>query len=529
VKESLSITLLIFALTGCGGGGSSSSTDTPSIPTPTPDVVAPIITAPDSITVAAVDSSGLPASNALIVAFLEQASASDNVDAQVTVISDFPSVFPIGTSSVTFSAVDSAGNAAEAIIKTVTVTTSIVLNSNELYISEYSEGSESNRYVEIYNDSEDSLDLSDYAIAMTIDGADVESTWDIWTNFDISSNIESKSVFTICHQDISNLILADCDMLVDRLPDGNDGFALVKGNVGDFIVLDRVGDWAQDAPDTGWNVCGVDSATTDRTLVKKPVISRINVWSISAGTDADNCAWLVRSLDDWSNIGRHNTTGIISNSDAFEFLDSEVVLQDYDPSNQAVDFNDFDAVFENSRLNIDLRSAPLNLENIQNAVDGGDFQDSILKFPLNNALPSGQGTATVDMYITTGIDSDRSSDGSQIYCQLLLNWESNGVSASISEPEQIVALAVNKAGVLITTTIGGFNMFDLSPAGIDSTSSTLDIKLMSPISEAVKIAPELLNSLLRPRSLHIRMVSTLPFIDSIGAELTEINTIIRLK
>jgi hypothetical protein len=57
---------------------------------------------------------GLPSSNHAIAAFLVQASASDVVDGSDAVTSDAPAIFRFGKRTITFTAVDRAGNRAVA-------------------------------------------------------------------------------------------------------------------------------------------------------------------------------------------------------------------------------------------------------------------------------------------------------------------------------------------------------------------------------------------------------------------------------
>ena len=120
VNVSIRVLLLSAAvlLTGCGGGGSQSSTNPPG---PQVDSTPPVVTTPVSITVAAVDGNGTPASGAAITAFLSAGSANDDVDGAVSVTTDAPDVFPLNDTTVTFSATDAAGNTSTA-TATVSVT-----------------------------------------------------------------------------------------------------------------------------------------------------------------------------------------------------------------------------------------------------------------------------------------------------------------------------------------------------------------------------------------------------------------------
>lgn len=109
-----SVTFTAFDTAGNKGTASATVNVSPYI-----DTTAPEITPPADITVAATNSSGTPAANAVITSFLSVASAEDDVDGRIVSIkSDAPEFFPVGATTVTFSARDKAGNigAATAIV-----------------------------------------------------------------------------------------------------------------------------------------------------------------------------------------------------------------------------------------------------------------------------------------------------------------------------------------------------------------------------------------------------------------------------
>ena len=72
------------------------------------DQTAPAVIAPGAITVAAADANGTLATDAAIVTFLAGASATDNVDSDLSITNNAPTTFPLGTTEVTFSATDSS-------------------------------------------------------------------------------------------------------------------------------------------------------------------------------------------------------------------------------------------------------------------------------------------------------------------------------------------------------------------------------------------------------------------------------------
>ena len=219
----------------------------------------------------------------------------------------------------------------------------------------------------------------------------------------------------------------------------------------------------------------------------------------------------------------------VNTSGAFELLGNTVTLEDYNPASQTVITNQFDLDFVGGVASADLRSASLNLTNIKNGTTSpvGDYLDTLLRFDLNDALPLGNGTGTVDLYVTTGSDGIRASNESQLHCQLKINWSSDGISASILEPSQDISLKVNRTGLMISTTI---NEFDIMTVAADELTGvkTLDIKLLSALSEGVRVAGSLLNSLLVPRTLHIKVATTLLINDVDGEVVSEFDSIIRL-
>ena len=74
------------------------------------DQTAPVITAPADGTIAATDASGTAATDAAVVAWIESAVATDNVDSNLTITNDAPETLPLGTTVVTFTVTDAAGN-----------------------------------------------------------------------------------------------------------------------------------------------------------------------------------------------------------------------------------------------------------------------------------------------------------------------------------------------------------------------------------------------------------------------------------
>lgn len=116
----LPVFVFMILLLGCGGS-SNNPNPAPAPPVGNTDTQPPIISAPADISITAESSEGTSSDNQSIVDFLSAATATDNVDSLVTVINDAPDVFQVGTTTVTFTATDSAGNQAQSVSAIVTV------------------------------------------------------------------------------------------------------------------------------------------------------------------------------------------------------------------------------------------------------------------------------------------------------------------------------------------------------------------------------------------------------------------------
>ena len=102
-------TVVIFTGTDdAGNTGTASATVT------VVDTTAPAVTVPADITVEANVAGGAEATLAAIATFLSAATATDTVDANPTIMNDAPMLFPVGDTSVTFTATDESGNSALA-------------------------------------------------------------------------------------------------------------------------------------------------------------------------------------------------------------------------------------------------------------------------------------------------------------------------------------------------------------------------------------------------------------------------------
>jgi hypothetical protein len=102
-------TTVTFSATDAAGNvGTDSATVTVT------DQTAPVLTAPVDGVVPATDANGTAATDPAVVAWVESAVATDNVDTDLTITNNAPAVLPLGATVVTFTVTDAAGNTTTA-------------------------------------------------------------------------------------------------------------------------------------------------------------------------------------------------------------------------------------------------------------------------------------------------------------------------------------------------------------------------------------------------------------------------------
>ncbi len=142
---------------------------------------------------------------------------------------------PLTTYTFYVKAKDAAGNVSNASNSVQATTTDVpASSSNELFFSEYVEGSSYNKALEIANKTGSSVDLSSYSIARNVNGA---GGWD--TSYTLSGSITNGDVFVIAHSQADAAILAQKDFTSDNITsyNGNDPVGLFKNGV----LIDIIG------------------------------------------------------------------------------------------------------------------------------------------------------------------------------------------------------------------------------------------------------------------------------------------------
>lgn len=179
--------------------------------------------------------------------------------------------------------------------------------SQELFFSEYIEGSGNNKALEILNPTADTVLLADYRIAQSSNGGG----WSYYHTFPANAYIAPGQVWVIAANEVSAAYY-DTAMAQEVLSypsvvhfTGDDARALQHSFDGgtSWVDIDIIGIPTSD-PGNGWAVAGVSEATYNHTLLRKVSVTTGNSdWSLSAGTNADDSEWKVFPQNTFGNLG----------------------------------------------------------------------------------------------------------------------------------------------------------------------------------------------------------------------------------
>lgn len=186
--------------------------------------------------------------------------------------------------------------------KTVQVTQKAKEASSEvakdLFISEYVEGSSYNKYLEIYNGTGTSVDLSDYRIELYFNGNDEAKS-----KLTLSGTLNNGEVIVLKN---SKATLYDGEAIESNVINfnGNDAIALIKNS--SDVYVDIFGCIGRD-PGKAWTDISTNNliTTVDKTLVRKPSVRGGVTKNPKKGFPTLVREWIVYPIDTADYLGSH--------------------------------------------------------------------------------------------------------------------------------------------------------------------------------------------------------------------------------
>jgi len=171
--------------------------------------------------------------------------------------------------------------------------------ATDLFFSEYVEGSASNKYVEIYNGTGATIDLTDYRVRLYANGAtvatnDVQLTGALANGSTLVLKNSAATVYTGTATAIAAINF-----------NGDDAIALYKiSTTANVDIFGRIGE----DPGAAWT--STANSTLDKTLVRKSSVAGGVTVNPAAGFPTLDSEWDVLPTDNVTNLGSHTFAGV---------------------------------------------------------------------------------------------------------------------------------------------------------------------------------------------------------------------------
>lgn len=198
-------------------------------------------------------------------------------------------------------------------------TVAVSAQCNELFFSEYAEGSSQNKALEVYNPTQGDIDLSDYVIKRYANGATTAEYALILSGMLASGDVvvvtngqtDSTNQFGFVNPDL--LALADIVGTGDHADspmffNGDDALTLEKTDGTILDIFGKVGEdpgsaWTDDASANYTDANGGTWWTRNKTLIRKPTIE--TGVTTNPGLFNATLEWDSLPSNTWSELGQH--------------------------------------------------------------------------------------------------------------------------------------------------------------------------------------------------------------------------------
>ncbi|MEO6671780.1 MAG: lamin tail domain-containing protein [Ferruginibacter sp.] len=169
------------------------------------------------------------------------------------------------------------------------------ITATDLFISEYVEGSATNKYLEIYNGTGASVNLTDYKLRLYSNGSStpVELT--------LSGTLANGA--TIVYKNSAATIYGGTATVANTVINYNGDDAVVLFKISANAPVDIFGRIGED-PGVAWT--GGGNSTLDKTLVRKPTVTAGVTVNPAAGFPTLATEWTQSNVDVVTNLGTHS-------------------------------------------------------------------------------------------------------------------------------------------------------------------------------------------------------------------------------
>lgn len=168
------------------------------------------------------------------------------------------------------------------------------VKATDLFFSEYVEGSSNNKYLEIYNGTGATVDLSSYKVVLFANGGTTATN-----TYELTGEIENGAVIVLRNSSAS-IYTGESIVSSTTNFNGDDAVALMKGDA--YVdIIGKVGERTEWVADGGYS-------TLNKTLVRKSSVTSGVTTNPDAGFPTLATEWDVYDIDNVSNLGSHTLT-----------------------------------------------------------------------------------------------------------------------------------------------------------------------------------------------------------------------------
>jgi len=305
--------------------------------------------------------------------------------------------------------------------------------TDDIFFSEYIEGSSSNKALEIYNPMDTIVDLTQYVVYRFNNGS-TSATDSLFPQ----GSLASDDVFVIGNPSANAAIMAESDTThTMTFYNGDDAILLINLSNGD--TLDAIGEVGVD-PGSGW---AVDTGFTNNfTLVRQFNIRTGNAdWATGQGE------WDVFPIDMTDSLGMHsmNPCGAMPTVPEVQFVTGSLSFA------ESAGQVSFDVLINNPDMN--------NATSVEVALTGGSAMtgmDFTFASPTTVTFPAGSATAQTVMALTITDDTDL--EGTETIELSLQNPTNNAILGS--NANLTISILDNEVAPAPTYPIGTINTVD---------------------------------------------------------------------
>ncbi|WP_170826797.1 choice-of-anchor D domain-containing protein [Flavobacterium caeni] len=177
-----------------------------------------------------------------------------------------------------------------------------IVNTTDLIISEYVEGSSSNKYIEVFNGTGAAVNLANYELRLYANGSATPSNTSA-----LSGSLANNS--TIVYRNSAATIYGGAATNLNAVVNYNGDDAVVLYNTLTSSFADIFGRTGED-PGTSWTDGG--NTTLDKTLVRNANVTGGITTNPAAGFPTLSTEWTQSNIDVVSNLGSHTYNGVSS-------------------------------------------------------------------------------------------------------------------------------------------------------------------------------------------------------------------------